>query len=342
VAPQAPPRPASVAKAPPSPVRILPEAPARRARDTAAAAAAHRPPRVGRRYRLVGAAAAVVAVATAGVVALVISRPSSPESSATAQTELLQQAAMTRGQTAAWIASQISRATVVSCDPAMCRDLQSHGFPAASLLALKPGVSPLHSVLIVATATIRKQLGSQLSATDAPAVIARFGSGDQHIDIRAIAPHGVASYRSQLSADLDLRKQTGSQLLSNNRIGVSGLAGTQLAHGQVDSRVLFTLIDLAVQRSIQIVAFSDGGPGANTSVSPLRSVELQQVPGMAHLPNALFMTEMLARLKTQPSPWVATSAQQVHLAGQGTVLRIEFSAPSTLGMLSGGSSSPGG
>jgi len=271
-------------------------------------------------------------------VALVISRPSSPESSAISRTEVLQRAAGTRDLTAAWIVSQISRATIVSCDAVMCSTLQSHGFPAAKLLTLKPGVSPLHSVLVVATAAIRKQLGSQLSATYAPSVIARFGSGDEQIDIRAVAPHGAVSYQSQLRADLGLRKLTGSQLLSNNLIGVGGRAGTQLEAGQVDSRVLFTLANLASIRSIQIVAFGDGGPGVSASVSPLRSVDLQQVPGMPHLTNALFMSTMLARLRTQPSPWAATSEQQVHVAGQGTVLRIEFSAPSTLGLLN--SSSP--
>lgn len=334
-----PERPAAAAKAPAQPVRTPPERSARPARGKAAPAVEVRQPQVGRRYRLVGAVAAVAAVAAAGVVALVISRPSPPESSAISRTEVLQRAAGTRDLTAAWIVSQISRATIVSCDAVMCSTLQSHGFPAAKLLTLKPGVSPLHSVLVVATAAIRKQLGSQLSATYAPSVIARFGSGDEQIDIRAVAPHGVAAYQSALSSDLQLRKLSGAQLLSSSRIGVGpALAGTQLAAGQVDSRVLFTLTNLAFTRPIEIVAFGDGGPGANPSVSPLRSVEVRQVPNSPHLSNALFMTEMLARLRTQPSLWVATSAQQVHVAGQGTVLRIEFSAPSTLGLLN--SSSP--
>jgi len=334
-----PERPAAAAKAPAQPVRTPPERSARPARGKAAPAVEVRQPQVGRRYRLVGAVAAVAAVAAAGVVALVISRPSPPESSAISRTEVLQRAAGTRDLTAAWIVSQISRATIVSCDAVMCSTLQSHGFPAAKLLTLKPGVSPLHSVLVVATAAIRKQLGSQLSATYAPSVIARFGSGDEQIDIRAVAPHGVAAYQSALSSDLQLRKLSGAQLLSSSRIGVGpALAGTQLAEGKVDSRVLFTLTNLAFTRPIEIVAFGDGGPGANPSVSPLRSVEVRQVPNSPHLSNALFMTEMLARLRTQPSLWVATSAQQVHVAGQGTVLRIEFSAPSTLGLLN--SSSP--
>ena len=87
-------------------------------------------------------------------------------------------AAAARTAAARWIASQVSAAAIVSCDPQMCAQLQAHGIPAAQLLTLGgSNPAPLGSDLIVSTAAVRSEFGARLSSVYAPAVLASFGTG---------------------------------------------------------------------------------------------------------------------------------------------------------------------
>lgn len=288
--------------------------------------------RAGRRHRILAAAAAAVAIVIGGSVALTL-KAGPPASGAAAPA--LQRAAVTRDRAAAWIATQVGRGTIVSCDPVMCGALESHRFPARSLRKLTAGGSPMSATLVVATAVVRQQLGAQLSASAAPAVLARFGSGGSRIEVRAVAQHGAAAYWSAVSADVQARKESGALLLTSSRIGVAALAGTRLEAGQIDSRVLVTLSDLAYKRPIQIAAFGAGDPGAGLRVSPLRSAEVEQVPGAPNLPNAQFIRMMRSVLRGQPVPYAVASTRQVHLPGGRIALWIEFSAPAPLDLLNG-------
>ena len=74
-------------------------------------------------------------------------------------------AVATSNQAAAWVAAQVSRSAVVSCNPVMCQALQAYGLPASDLLVLRPGgTGPQKSQVIVATATVRRQFGGRLAA----------------------------------------------------------------------------------------------------------------------------------------------------------------------------------
>jgi hypothetical protein len=240
----------------------------------------------------------------------------------------------TRTSAAEWVAAQVSRTVTVSCDPVMCRALKAHGFPAGDLLQLRPGAAaPLRSKVIVATPVIRRQFGNRLQSVYASAVLARFGSGNLRIDIRVIASHGAAAYESALRADLRARMMSGASLLSSNRIVVSGTARRQLSAGQVDVRLLLTIFGMATKYPVHIVAFTDSGPGASAG-SPLRSAELGQTEEVPRTSSSVFMRAMFAVLKTQRRPYVPAHAEMTRLAGGQTVLRIEFAAPSPLGLLS--------
>jgi hypothetical protein len=280
-----------------------------------------------------------VAIVAAGIAVHTLLEPAAAVSSTTAQA--LRHEAAIRKVAAAWIASQVSRTTIISCEPVMCGALESHGFPASDLLKLNPGSSPLGSTVIVATPAVRRQLGGRLSSVYAPALIARFSSGDQQVEVRAVAQHGAAAYRSALSADLRQRRESGAELLSSNRIAGSAAARSQLSAGQVDSRMLVTLAALAALHPIDIVAFGDGAPGVNFSASPLRSAELQPAPNGPQVANAAIMRSMLVFLRAQLPPFAVASAQSAQVVGGKTVLRLQFSAPSLPGLL-GGSVPAGG
>ena len=178
----------------------------------------------------------------------------------------------------------------------------------------------------------RSQFGGRVSSVYASAVIASFGYGRLRIDIRAIAPHGAAAYAAALSADLQARRASGAEILRSNRILTSAAASRQLSAGQVDSRLLITIAGLAARHPVRIVAFGDSAPGAGPG-SPFRSADLADATA-ADGASPGYVRSMLAFLHAQRAPYLAAHAGTARLADGRTVLRIEFAAPSPLGLLS--------
>jgi hypothetical protein len=263
----------------------------------------------------------VIALLSAGSLAFVLTRHA-----AVATRDVFRTSADVRA--AAWVAGQVSRAAKVSCDQVMCQALEERGVPAASLLELRTGqADPLRSRVLVSTAAIRRLIGTEVVTADAPAVIARFGSGSMRIEIRQIAPGGAAAYFSSLSKDIRDRKASGTSLLENPRITVSVTARRQLRAGQVDSRLLVVIASLASRRPVSILGFGDLGLGASPGI-PFRCAYLAETDGSA----AAQVQRMSAFLRGQTGPYAAAHIQPVWLAGRN-VVRIEFAAPSPEGLL---------
>jgi hypothetical protein len=229
-------------------------------------------------------------------------------------------------QAAAWVAGQISRSAVVSCDPAMCSELETRGFPAGDLLMLGPGADdPLGSDVVVATRAVRSEFGSRLADVYAPVVLAGFGSGGARVEIRAVAPGGAAAYRDALAADLAARRQASAELLRNPDISASAAARGPLSDGSVDSRLLVTfamLAGLRLAHPLRIISFGQQAPGASAGV-PLRSAEIAGPASQA----------LLAFLRAQQAPFLATVIRVIRLGGGQAAVRIGFAGPSPLGLL---------
>jgi hypothetical protein len=332
---EAAPRPERPTSVPDTPAAAVSAPDGRRVTGQQVGRGAERP---GRRYRVAGVLFSVAALIAVGSLALTLYGHSG---SGVAPRGHRQHPASggdqlaARDQAAAWVAAQIARTTIVSADPAMCRVLESHGFPARGLYELGPETTnPLRSAVIVATPAVRAQFGSVLNSVYAPAVLASFGTGRQRIDIREIAQHGAAAYRSRLAADLAARKSTAGELLHSNRIANSPAARKQLSAGQVDSRLLITVAAMAAKRPIYIVAFNGFAPGADANM-PLRFADLTQAsPGqLIGSVTPPFVRSMVAFLRTQRAPYRPLRVETVHLPGGYTVLRIQFAAPSPLGLL---------
>jgi Protein kinase domain len=232
---------------------------------------------------------------------------------------------------ARWIAAQVSPDEIVSCDPQMCAVLEAHGVLRGSLLQVGGNNSaPLGSDLIVSTAAVRSEFGARLSDVYAPVVLASFGKGSAETAIRVVAPDGSAAYRRNLRADVAERAYAGRQLLHNPRFHASGPARRELAAGQVDSRLLATFAAMARLYRVGVVDFRQAGSGASWGM-PLRTADIAPGAEIRHRPNtvaslALFMRNQLAEY--QP-----TSAKPVRLANGRQVLRVEYGAPSILGLL---------
>jgi hypothetical protein len=225
-----------------------------------------------------------------------------------------------REQAAAWVASQVSRSDVVSCDPVTCLIIETDGFSSAHVRPLTArSPSPLDSSVVVATPVIRRQLGARLSSDYAPGILARFGSGERQVEIRTVAPDGAAAYRAQLNADLRTRQTTGTAVAQTSRIVVSAPARRQLDAGEVDSRLIFMLALMATRHPVHVLAFADAGPDPATA--PFRAAELA-------VDNRANARSMLTFLHAQLAPY-QLSRVTIQRRGQSqTVLRMQFAAPS--------------
>ncbi len=212
----------------------------------------------------------------------------------------------------------------MSCDPVMCRALEAHGIPSPDLRVLASSASSLlGSQIVVATATIRKQLGSSLTTVYSPAVLSSFGSGNSRIDVRLIAPHGAAAFMQQFRADQKERKTAAGALLTLASISLSASARRQLAAGQVDSRLIVLLSFLAPSFRLDVAAFSDSGPGANVGM-PLRSLTLTG--------SKAGLRSVLTYVRThETAPYLPEHTQLTRQRGRPELV-IEFYAPSPLGV----------
>jgi hypothetical protein len=253
-------------------------------------------------------------------------------------------AAAARTQAASWVTSQVSRADIVACDPAMCTVLQAHGVPGGDLLMLRPGsADPLGSDVVVATPAVRNQFGARLAGVYAPQVLASFGTGAQRIEVRAVAPDGAAAFQAALAADLATRRTAGRQLVHNPRLTIAGPARAELQTGRVDSRLLVVLAALTANQRLTIISFGSSGPGAGAD-TPLRSVQVTA--------DHATVTAMLAFVQAQRVPYrparaamtraFVTQAAVTHpgatqagraSAHAASVLTVGFAAPSPAGLL---------
>ena len=239
--------------------------------------------------------------------------------------DALRVAAADRHQAAVWIAQQVASSVVVACDPEMCNELQSSGFPAGQLMELQPSApDPLGSLLVVATPVIRNQFGTRLASVYAPLVIASFGSGAERVDVRYVAPDGTAAFESQLGADQKARIAAGEQLLTNKNVQASAAARQALMAGQVDPRLLITLSALAHQMPLHLVTFDDPSPGVSSDV-PLRGAEIGAAAS-AGLP------AMVAFLSAQQSQYAPVVAHITQVAKGQSVVTVRYDAPGPMGL----------
>ena len=260
----------------------------------------------------------------------------SPSSGPQLSAAQLRQEAANRNQAAAWMAQQVSRDGTVACDKAMCAALTAHGFPSNDLLVLGPtSPDPLSSAVIVETAAVHSLFGSSLDTAWASAVLASFGSGPAGVTVRVIAPHGANAYQNALRADLADRKASGAALLNDSQIVISAAARNQLTAGQVDSRLVLALASLAGDQPISIVRFGNISPGASAG-TPLRFADLAGNDQAAHMSSSAYaravradLSAANAQLNAQLRP--ARTVTVVLPSGE-TVLRVEFTGPSPLGV----------
>jgi hypothetical protein len=238
--------------------------------------------------------------------------------------------ASARRQAAAWVAQQVNPDEVIGCDPIMCVALEAAHLQANRLIVLGPSQpDPLGSEILLDTATLRSQFGRRLETVYAPVSLAAFGAGAARIEVRFCAPDARA-YRAELARDVAARQAAGAEMLRNHAIYASPAARRQLAAGQVDTRLLVTLVALAHSHPVNIISFGANQAGASPGV-PLRSAEIAGAPGPGSTPAASVLT-LRSFLSSQQPPY-RPSIVAVTTASRRTVLRVRYPAPSLLGLL---------
>jgi hypothetical protein len=238
------------------------------------------------------------------------------------------QAAAARAQAATWIAGQVDGDETIACDPSMCTALSAHGVAASRLVSLPPSASGAPGADIVAASG---STHAWLSA-DAPTLLASVGSGASLIEVRAVYPGGAAAYQAALRSDLAARRSAGTQLMHSRRIEVGAQGAGQLAAGEVDTRLLATLAVLAAQHSWRVIAFGDASPGVPLTEAPYRQIIIAATDG-GH--GTAGLTAALALLRAQYGLYQPAQVTTVRLADGQPGLRIDFAAPSPLGLLAG-------
>jgi hypothetical protein len=242
---------------------------------------------------------------------------------------LQRQEVQTRAEAASWVAQQVNRDDVVSCDQPMCTALRTAGFPAGKLLVLEPTSNPpVTSAVVVVTAAVRSMFGSSIDAAWAPDVLATIGSGAEEITIRLIAPNGALAYQSALGSGMAFRKNFGAALLSSNKIELSQVAQNQLNAGQVDPRLVLAIASLAYDEPIDVARFENIGPGVSTNL-PLRFADLTVNGNPANMTSSAYIRALHAYLSSQSGQLGPVSGQPA-LSGGQDVFRVEFAAPSPL------------
>jgi hypothetical protein len=205
----------------------------------------------------------------------------------------------------------------------MCAALQARGVIAGRLMPLGSGAaSPAGADVVVTSSSASPQLADHY----APALVASFGSGQDQIDVRAAEPGGPAAYAAALRADLAARRSAGSQLARNSRITFSSQDDVELRAGEVDSRLLATLAELAAQYPVRVVSFGDTSPGAAVL---FRDITITASGRDA----AADLAAILAMVRAQRVPYLPARAAIVQPTVGQAALSIEFAAPSPLGLL---------
>ena len=246
----------------------------------------------------------------------------------------LSKAAIIRSQAASWIVKEISRSVIIACDDVMCSELFNAGMPASDLLVLSPSAAdPLGADVVVGTPALRNQFGSRLAGEYAPSLIASFGSGENRVDVRVVAPNGAAAYQTQVAQDLAARQRDGTALLHNSSVMVPPSARPELIAGLVDPRLLAMLPVLATQHPIEILGFYDQAPNAGPGV-PLSGVELAVTDSAAGLSGSEYHRWLTGFFDGQRAPYRAVSVRTVLRHGEH-VLLVRFARPSPIGLLNG-------
>ena len=283
------------------------------------------------RVRVGGAAAAVVAVAVAA-----------PLWSQELRGLLTGEADQPLRSAQEWIEQNVPRDRRLIVDDSLWVDLVRAGFPRANAVWFykvdtDQAVFDLadegwrdYDFVVVTKSVLESQGTGRHPQVDTAlhnsTPVARFGRGDDAVEVRLIDPAGTEQAWIRARQDRDAAAAAGVALAANPHLQLSTPAHELLVAGQVDQRVI-TILALLVQRhELSVTAFPATTGELPTAVR--RSVVVGRVAG---LPVALAdpaLEQVASRIRQQPDPY--TTDDIVVSDGR---LEITYPAPTPSGLL---------
>jgi len=221
----------------------------------------------------------------------------------------------------AWVQAQVDSGALLGCDPAMCGYLQDAGIPAANDVMFTRGAAvPGSAAFVLSTPLLRAQSGSSLAA-GAPEVAARFGTGQERVDVLVTSSGSAATFLQAVSEAQHASARLGKSLARNKRLHAGATARHAMTTGMVDHRLLVVLKRMLAAHPVSVASFGDASLDASWHAQ-LRSMT---VGGLVHhvgRRRVSYVHAELSLVRGLKPPYTA-AVRQVTRAHGGTALVIQ-------------------
>jgi hypothetical protein len=173
------------------------------------------------------------------------------------------------------------------------------------------------------------------SAGLADQLLAEFGDAAAHVAIVQQQPPDAPDQEA-IAADARARADAAAALLGNPNLILDREAERVLQAGDVDARVLAVLATLAAEYRLDIASFQ-AVPGEEGLAVPRRCARVLRIGDRGGPDGAAAARELVTWLRAQGVPYRPLRTDFVRV-GADTALDVCYSAPSPIGLLSGGTS----
>ena len=216
----------------------------------------------------------------------------------------------------AWMQGEVAPSAAVACDPTTCAALRNSGFVGNEVRIGSGSTSLSNASLVVVTPALRTRFktNSGLGADVAQVDLANYGA----VTIQFVDPSGGAAYQTALNQAVTKRTNVGRALANSGK--VSGDT-SDLAAGRADPRLMLIIKALAAKEQVDVVTFTDSGPGASPGV-PFRQMSLATTDPLGKIAAAVYLKVIVTLLQahaTFPPP---------HISKGSTSIQIWYPAPS--------------
>jgi hypothetical protein len=278
--------------------------------------------------------AAVVVVLAGGGAAIAVSggrpgpkppKPPAPQHPSAAQ--LL--TASNERAASSWVQAQVDSGAQLGCDPAMCGYLLQAGRPAANFVVFSQGTSvPGSATFVLSTPLLRTRSATKLAA-GAPEVVARFGAGQQRVDVLLATSTPAAAFLQAAQHSQHVSARMGKSLARNHRLHAGPVTRRELTSGMVDRRLLVVLKRMLAAHPVSVARFGDADPGASFPVQ-LRSMTVDGLVHHVGKRKVSYLHADLSLVRGLKPPYTA-SVQQITRANGGAALLIQVPVTSPAG-----------
>jgi hypothetical protein len=244
-------------------------------------------------------------------------------------------------QSEQWVDANLPVDARIIADSAVMADLARTGTPAWDLLDYRKLDAQRSAAVagnwrvydfVVSTPAMRRGVdpaGQTRVAIASSTVVASFGVGGGRVEVREVDARGPDAAAGRTAAAEQASSEAGRQLLTSRSIRLSPDAAQQVVSGDVDGRLLSTLVGLSGQHSLTVGSFTDPDAGG-LFPNRLRQVSVLVVDGVLVQDQSPQVTSVTNWLAAQTDPF-RPGAVAVH--GNELLIRFRLPGPNEAGVL---------